>query len=1017
MQNLVNHIFEDTFVGYWLWDASSNLNSCNPTLLNLLAYPEATLNASEVFWYDYLSASDLFAFQNAFEELSQTIEPRNISFKWRLKLPNQEVRYVRAGFRNLLNDFSVEAVVGSFIDITEETLQLLGAQREEKLYQQTSQLGKSGAWEFDLSKNWFYFNHPALKILHQPSARVDWEGLKSIFAQTDDFLSFERNVKALSPSYSTFTLEFEANKSLGTGRWFRIIAELKSATISSTKVFGIIQDITDFKLFDERLNVIFERSTDAHLVFDENGIIDCNAAAVQMLGCDDKATLLRYHPAHFSPDFQPDGITSFEKSKKMDALARQNGYHRFEWLHKRLDGTTFLAEVTLNPIRLNQKDALLVVWHDITERKKAEAKLANTQLLLAETQLLTHSASWVLDLSTHINTYSSAACEIFEIENVSNFPKINPLDWIDESAKAHYQQVLEQAIQTEEEFEIELLINLQNGKKKVIRKIGKPTISESGKVDKIIGAILDITQERKDQEAILIKQEQFASFITNTPAAIAIFDTKLNYIAYSQHWIDSLLIKEQDLVGKNHYEVLPYIPQKWKEINDLCLKGEIHHSESDSFTRTDGKQEWIRWDVRPWYMDAGEIGGIIICIDVITDQIEAQNTLILAKEEAEQAAVAKTQFLSTMSHEIRTPMNAVIGITHLLMQNAREDQAEYLKILKFSAENLLVLINDILDFNKIEAGKITFEEVDFNLKDLLLNIRAALLQKAIDKGIQLKLLMEDDLPEAVKGDSVRIGQILTNLVSNAVKFTDYGRVTISASILKKDADSTTITFEVKDTGIGIPQDKWDSIFDSFTQASSETTRKYGGTGLGLTITKRLLELQGSKIQLESAPGEGSTFYFDLRLKNSSFQFKKRTEPDMTNQKHPSLKGLKLLIADDNRINIIVAQQFFKRWDIESDVAENGVLAVQMVQQSDYDMVLMDLQMPEMDGYEATKSIRALSNDRFAQIPIIALTASAMLDIKDKAFSVGMNDYISKPFNPDDLYRKIALYKKENTQEV
>ncbi len=155
MQNLVNHIFEDTFVGYWLWDASSNLNSCNPTLLNLLAYPEATLNASEVFWYDYLSASDLFAFQNAFEELSQTIEPRNISFKWRLKLPNQEVRYVRAGFRNLLNDFSVEAVVGSFIDITEETLQLLGAQREEKLYQQTSQLGKSGAWEFDLSKNWF----------------------------------------------------------------------------------------------------------------------------------------------------------------------------------------------------------------------------------------------------------------------------------------------------------------------------------------------------------------------------------------------------------------------------------------------------------------------------------------------------------------------------------------------------------------------------------------------------------------------------------------------------------------------------------------------------------------------------------------------------------------------------------------------------------------------------------------------------------------------------------------------
>lgn len=882
MQNLVNHIFEDTFVGYWLWDANTNLNSCNPTLLKLLAFSEADFIATETFWYDYLSQTDLNSFQQVFAELSQTIESRNYSFKWRLKLPNHEIRYVKVGFRNILNDFAIEAIVGSFIDITDETLRLLELQKEELLYQRTSQLGKSGSWEFDFGKNWFYINQPAQKLLQLESAFLDWDVIKTWFLIEEDYQAFERNLMALVSEQQSFLLEFEANKQLGSNKWFRIVAESKVIGRSSPKVFGVIQDITEYKLFDERLNVIFERSTDAHLVFDENGIIDCNVAAVQMLGCQDKATLLRYHPAHFSPDFQPDGMTSREKSQKMDALARQNGYHRFEWLHKRLDGTTFLAEVTLNPIRLNQKDALLVVWHDITDRKSAEAKLANTQLLLAETQLLTHSASWVFDLESASNTYSSAATEIFEIEEETGFTNINPLNWIDDTAKEAYLQTIDKAIRNQEEFEIELPLVLSNGKKKIIRKIGKPTITENGKIDKIIGAILDITKERKSQESIL------------------------------------------------------------------------------------------------W-----------------------------AKEQAEQAAIAKTQFLSTMSHEIRTPMNAVIGITHLLMQNAREDQAEYLKILKFSAENLLVLINDILDFNKIEAGKITFEEVDFSLKDLLINIRAALSQKAADKGIQLKLMMDDDLPEAVKGDSVRIGQILTNLVSNAVKFTDYGRVIISASILKKEADYTTITFEVKDTGIGIPQEKWDSIFDSFTQASSETTRKYGGTGLGLTITKRLLELQGSKIQLESAPGEGSIFYFDLRLKNSSFHFKKRTEPDMTSQKHPSLKGLKLLIADDNRINIIVAQQFFKRWDIESDVAENGLLALQMVQQANYDLVLMDLQMPEMDGYEATRQIRALNDDKFNKIPIIALTASAMLDIKDKAFSVGMNDYISKPFNPDELYLKIA----------
>ena len=388
---------------------------------------------------------------------------------------------------------------------------------------------------------------------------------------------------------------------------------------------------------------------------------------------------------------------------------------------------------------------------------------------------------------------------------------------------------------------------------------------------------------------------------------------------------------------------------------------------------------------------------------------ELESQLIISKEIAENAATTKSQFLSTMSHEIRTPMNAVIGFTHLLLQlNPRPEQVDYLKLLKFSAENLLVLINDILDFSKIEAGKIEFEEADFPVKDLVSNIRMALLQKANEKGIQLKLLIDQDLPDVVKGDPVRLGQILTNLISNAVKFTNQGKVTIVASLQSRTNEHTTIDFEVADTGIGIAADKLDHIFESFTQASTNTTREFGGTGLGLTITKKLLTLLGSSINVKSEPGKGSVFSFSLILKNSTALFPGASIEQLSIIEK-SLKGLKVLIAEDNQINVILAKQYMKLWDIECDVAENGMIAYTLVQINNYDLVLMDLQMPEMDGYQATTAIRALPGEKFQNLPILALTASAMLDIKDKAYTVGMNDYISKPFNPNELYKKIAFY--------
>ena len=387
----------------------------------------------------------------------------------------------------------------------------------------------------------------------------------------------------------------------------------------------------------------------------------------------------------------------------------------------------------------------------------------------------------------------------------------------------------------------------------------------------------------------------------------------------------------------------------------------------------------------------------------------------VAKNEAVEASQVKAEFLSTMSHEIRTPMNAVIGMTHLLIQEEpRPQQLENLNILKFSAEGLLALINDILDFSKIEAGKIAFEKVDFSLKDLVRSVKEALAVKARDKGIDLKVKLDDDLPEVVKADPTRLTQILNNLVGNAVKFTKTGSVTIDLSVLEQSEKACKIEFKVIDTGIGIPHEQQSKIFEKFSQASASTTREFGGTGLGLSITKKLLELQGSSIVLESEFGQGTTFSFILNLEIASAQVK-NSLINFDREIFSSLNGLKVLLADDNKTNILIAKKFLKKWDINVVDVRNGKEALEQIEAKDFDLVLMDLQMPVMDGAEATQRIRALPNSSKSGIPIIALTASAMLEEQQTMFDAGMNDFVSKPFNPSDLYKKIVYHSQFRTQ--
>ncbi|MEO9966283.1 MAG: ATP-binding protein [Reichenbachiella sp.] len=381
------------------------------------------------------------------------------------------------------------------------------------------------------------------------------------------------------------------------------------------------------------------------------------------------------------------------------------------------------------------------------------------------------------------------------------------------------------------------------------------------------------------------------------------------------------------------------------------------------------------------------------------------NELKDAKEKAEMASKAKAEFLAMMSHEMRTPLNAIIGFCHLMLsdKNVQPHQIDDLKSLKFSGEHLSSLINDLLDFNKIEAGKIVLEKIPFNLAEDVDGLIKALKVKADENNVKLKFVHDSDLPSHVVGDPTRLRQIITNLVGNAIKFTKDGSVTVSLIVDSLTDTEVGIDCLVTDTGIGIPQEKLSKIFDTFSQGDSEITRKFGGTGLGLTITKQLIELQGGTISVESEFGRGSTFRFALVYKLDTVK-KARTEENHGAQ---DFKEIEILVVEDIPVNQVVAERFLNEWGAKADLADHGAMAVEMVQKKDYDLILMDLQMPIMDGYEATRKIRDLDEAKYRKLPIVALTASAMIDVKEGLFNAGMNDLVLKPINPSELYEKIS----------
>ncbi|MCX6290192.1 MAG: response regulator [Bacteroidetes bacterium] len=391
--------------------------------------------------------------------------------------------------------------------------------------------------------------------------------------------------------------------------------------------------------------------------------------------------------------------------------------------------------------------------------------------------------------------------------------------------------------------------------------------------------------------------------------------------------------------------------------------------------------------------------------------IIAKERAELEKIKAEQSEKFKQQFLANMSHEIRTPMNSIIGMTNLLINSElQEQQKKYLHIIRKSSENLLVIINDILDLSKIEAGKMEFEKIDFLVSDAVETVFHTMHYKAEEKQLLLNFQVDEQLPVALKGDPVRLNQVLINLTGNAIKFTDSGSVSIAVKKHSTSGSQVVVDFSVTDTGIGIKEEKLNTIFESFSQASSDTTRKFGGTGLGLTISKQLVELQNGSMYVHSHYGKGTTFGFKIPYEIGSAEAIGKKMMNESDVSPDAIRGIKILLVEDNQFNQMVAvdtlQEMVK--EIVIEIAENGKEALEMLRANRYDVILMDIQMPEMDGFEATQQIRGTFPFPENKIAIIAMTANVTKDEVDRCFEAGMDDYIAKPFIPQDLLNKLAM---------
>ncbi len=635
---------------------------------------------------------------------------------------------------------------------------------------------------------------------------------------------------------------------------------------------------------------------------------------------------------------------------------------------------------------------------DITEKKRLDLELTHLSFVASKV----NNGVVISDGHNRVNWANDAFTQItgFTLKDIQGSPLGDLIsgpetDW----------SVIEDArklISEKKSFTVDILAYRKDKKKIWLSIYSTIILSEDGEVETEIEIILDITDKKKAEQELRVLSTVASK--TNTGVAIYNENGKITWINEA---LENIIgFSKDELYGKMLGDVLSTDDTDKQVIWEARRASEYKKSFAIEVLvkSKSGKLIWLAVSNTPILNEKGDIERYIELITDITERKQVERDIVLAKEQALQLSEAKEMFLSVMSHEIRTPLNAIIGMTHLLIENdPKPAQIADLNILKFSGENLLNIVNDVLDFTKIETGNLSLEFLPVHLQSLCNDIINSLQVNAQKQKNTLTLHYDHQIPEILLADKTRLYQVLMNLLGNAIKFTRNGNVDLTINKVQETTNQVEVYFEIKDTGIGIPADKKEYIFETFTQAKADISRKYGGTGLGLAITKKLLKLYGAEIKVDSTEGKGTAFSFTISLGKGS---KKVIEAKVDST---AFEGKKVLVVDDNEINILIAKRILMKWGLDIDFASDGYKAIDCITHNNYDLVFMDINMPGINGFETTIVIRGMEEDYYKDLPIVALTASTLQGEESKFKESGMNGHILKPFNPSEIKKVLAQY--------
>lgn len=790
--------------------------------------------------------------------------------------------------------------------------------------------------------------------------------------------------------------------------------------IRDNDVFVVGRDITEETLkkqeleqSENKLRSFFENSQGLMCTHDLAGnLLSVNQAGAAILGYK-KEEILAMSLFDLVPPYHHEFLNEYLNRIKLNH--KDSGL--MKTLHKNGKSLFWLYNNVLEQ-DAEGNDYVIGNAIDMTERLTLEHDLKKTKEMLEQTSRVARIGGWEVDLSNNRILWSDITRRIHEVPDDYVPTMDGALGFYKGDNKNYIEEAFEEAVTKGMPYDLELQILTAKKRLIWVRTHGQPEMVD-GVCKRVFGTFQDIDQKKRAEVALIEERARLRTFIEHAPAAVAMLDRDLKYIAVSKRWYESYHLPNISIIGKSHYDVFPNLPDHWKVIHQKCLNGEVHKKGDDVWTPPGWENEQhLIWEIRPWYHFNNEVGGLVMFTQDITESYEKSEELRKAKQLAEQASKAKSEFLANMSHEIRTPLNGIIGFTDLILKTALNDtQKQYLAIVNDSAVSLLAIINDILDFSKIEAGKLELHIEKMDLFDLSEQVINVITYQAQKKGLELLLDISPDLPRFIWVDDARLKQILVNLLGNAIKFTETGEIELKIEEIEKSPKEKKITlrFCVSDTGIGIQAYKQVKIFEAFTQEDSTVTKKYGGTGLGLTISNKLLGLVGSRLQLESTVGIGSTFYFDLNLKYEEGEATENGE----------LENIKsILIVDDNQHNRLILERMLALKHISSESVSNGFDALQKVYDGKkYDLLIIDYQMPIIDGLEVIRKIREKPTLGSNLIPIILLYSSSEDDVIVKLSNELKFSRIRKPINSKEMYDALKRIQRverihiESTDEV